>query len=373
MSRRAPRCLALGLAALLAAAGPAAGQQTKQELIQHLDTLLPPFKGARARAADAQIARRRAKDARVRVDTVEIGPLKVLVIPGEDAAARDVVGGVWEREYAPWLDASPTLAADRIFFRWSQKQVDFSSSAFSVRVVQGDRWRSRAYMEGGVRWAIGQSLKGDLTGTRFGADWSVKEIRRPEEPGLIYRQVALQPSQAARSCLGGELEACVAAFGLEAMDVVLSRVYTPQERRLFVLSNGVRFDPEGLRACRGGDLAECDRLLRDLSAHYPARQHQLFMVPFGPEVRASLLWFALERGGQGAWGRLLARADDEPLAALEAASGMSADALMRGWHAWLLENRPVGSAGFGPQALTGLAWILLLIALAARSTRWRLG
>ena len=190
---------------------------------------------------------------------------------------------------------------------------------------------------------------------------------------LIYRQAVLASSHSARACLDGDPAACLTAFGLTPGDALLADQYTPEERLLLVRRNGSRFRgaPVELRACVGGDLAECDRLLANMLGRYQSAQNRLWTVPFGADVRASLLWYALVRGGEGAWGRLLAHADETALAALEAASGLTADALMREWRGWLLESRPVRHAGLGMQVLKGSAWILLLIALAARSTRWR--
>ena len=374
MSRRAPRCLAAGLAAVLVAAAPALGQQTEQELIQRLDTLVPLLKGAQHRAAAAQLAARRARDTHMDTDTVVVGLLTVLVVPGEGDAARDVVGGVWRRDYASWLDASPRLAADRVFFQWSADLVEFRSSAFNVRTVQGTRWQRRSYMEAGVRQVISLSLREDLIGTRFARDWGVFAVRPPEDPAQIYRQVVLAPSHAARACLAGEPAGCLAAFGLAPPDAPLSDQYSLQERRHLVQLNAARFfrgAPRELAMCTAGDLGECDGLLDDYLARHPSAEFRLWSVPFGPDVRASLLWYALTRGGAGAWGRLLAHADDEPVAALEAASGLDWNALLREWRAWVLQSRPVRQAGLGAHALTGAAWVLLLIALAARSTRWR--
>ena len=49
------------------------------------------------------------------------------------------------------------------------------------------------------------------------------------------------------------------------------------------------------------------------------------------------------------------------------------ETLVAGWHGWLLENRPARHAGLGSMALGSLFWITLLIAAAARSSRWRFG
>ncbi|MDP2955205.1 MAG: hypothetical protein Q8N53_02185 [Longimicrobiales bacterium] len=375
MSRHTPRCLALVLAAALAAPAYGVGQQTEKELVQHLDTLVPLLEGARRRAAAAQIARRMRQDASLPTDTVRVGLLTVLVVPGEGEAARDVVGAMWEREYAAWLDTSPNLEKDRIFFQWSADVVEVPFYSFNVRVVQGPRWRSRSYMEDGVRQVISQSLKGDLLGTRFGTDWTVDAVKGAGEPEPIYRRVALTPSAAARSCLEGDAASCLAAFRLVTDDTPLDEWYTPQERRLLVQLNRARLDwrLKEWNACAGGDTSECDRVLADFWERSPEEHHRLWAAPFGAEVRNSLLWYALSQGGTGAWGRLLAHAEDTPLATLEAASGMSGEDLMRGWHGWLLQNRPVRHAGTGSLTLGASFWMILLIALAARSTRCRLG
>ncbi|NJD18882.1 MAG: hypothetical protein FIA95_06315 [Gemmatimonadetes bacterium] len=376
MSRRRSRCRAVALAVALAAAGPASAQQTEQDLTRYLDSLLPLLPEARARSLAAQAAARRAREILVATDTVPVGPLTVLVVPGEAEAALDVVGGVWRSEYAPWLDASPALAADRIFFQWSAKLVEYRSADFNVRVVQGARWHPRAYMEQGVRQVLSRSLMGDLLGTRLATDWGVPGVRPPEDPSHVYRQAVLAPSRAARACLAGVAASCLAACGLNAPDAPLSERYTPEERRFLVRRNAARLGRAGTAAhteCAEGSAAACDRVLDSYLERYGSAQNRLWSVPFGADLRASLLWFALFRGGEGAWGRLLAHADDEPLAALEAASGRGADALMLEWRAWLLQGRPVQHAGLGAQAVTGSLWILLLIALAARSTRWRFG
>ncbi len=359
---------------MLAAMGPAGAQQTEQELIQHLDTLVPLLKDARRRAAVAQAAARRARDVHIPLDTVSIGLLTVLVVPGEGGVAQEVVGGVWKSDYAPWLSASPALAADRMFFQWSRDVVAYNSSEFTVRIVQGARWHPRSYMETGVREVISQSLKGDLVATRVGAEWTVSAVKPPDDPERIYRQVALAPSHAAQACLAGEPTSCLTAFGLLPSEGLLEDRYTPEERLLLVRQNASRFvrgAPLELRSCSSGDLAQCDRLLADFLDRYTSAQNRLWTVPFGVDVRASLLWFALVRGGEGSWGRLLAHADDAPLVALEAASSLQGEALMQEWHDWLLASRPVRHAGLGTQVLTASLWILLLLALAARSTRWR--
>jgi len=374
MSSLATRCLVLGLSALLAAPTQARGQQTEQELVQHLDTLVPLLRPASARAHAARRAYLEAVEARVPTETVEVGLVTVLVVPGEEAAARDVVGHVWTTEYAPWVDASPGLSGGRIFFRWADGEVDYRSASFPVRSVQGSRWRTRAYMERGVRRVIGDFLKGDLLSTRLGREWAMSSIEAPADPTDIYRRVVSMPSQSARACLAGDTDACLTSFGLGPGDFPVEDWYTPGERYLLVTRNTARLGLAGAMPCLRRDYAACDRILADQwQRRLTTPQSRLWAVPFDGEVRGSLLWYAVTEGGEGAWGRLLQRGDDTPLAALEAASRMSATELAAGWHRWLVENRPARNAGLGSVALGALFWTTLLFALAARSTRWRLG
>ena len=370
------RCVVLGAAALLAAPLPGRAQQTEQELVQHLDTLVPRLRTAHERAAAARQAYLGAIQARTPTETVEIGPVRVLVVPGEGAAARDVVGRVWTTEYEPWVDASPALSASRIFFRWADGEVAYHSASFPVRSVQGSRWRSRAYMERGVRRSIGDFLKEDLLATRLGREWADPPVEAPADPTDIYRRVASVPSQSARSCLAGDADACLVSFGLGLDDFPVEDWYTPEERHLLVSRRGIRMGRGllPLSGCLARDYAACDQFFAEFwDRTHATPQSRLWALPFDGEVRGSLLWYALTRGGEGAWGRLLQHAADTPLAALEAASGMTGAELAAGWHRWLLENRPARNAGLGSVALGALFWTTLLFALAARSTRWRFG
>ena len=372
MSSLVTRGLALALLSCLACPTGAAGQHTEQELVQRLDTLVPLLRSARERAQAArQAAYLSAIEKQIPTETVELGPLKVLVIPGEQAAALDVVGRVWTTEYAPWLDASPALSEGRIFFRWASPEVSYESVSFAVRHVQGPRWRSRPYMEEGVRTVIGAFLKDDLLRTRLGTEWIVPSVRPPADPADIYRRVASAPSHSARDCLAGNAEACLTSFGLGTGEIPVEAWYNQGERYLLVRRNWARFQFWGGLPCIERDYDSCDGALADYWDRFRSAQARSWAVPFDAEVRASLLWFALREGGKGAWGRLLAHADDTPQATLEAASGMPGTELAAAWQRWLVGNRPTRQAGLGSLALGALFWMTLLIALAARSTRWR--
>ncbi len=372
MSSLVTRGLALALLSCLAGPTVVAGQRTEQELLQHLDTLVPLLRSAyERRLAAKEAAQLREIEKQIPTEAVELGPLNVLVVPGEQAAALDVIGRVWAAEYAPWLDASPTLSESRIFFRWASPEVSYRSMSFAVRHVQGSRWRSRDYMEEGVRRVIGDFLKNDLLGTRLETEWFVSSVGPPADPADTYRRVASVPSHSARDCLAGDASACLTSFGLGADEIPVEAWYNRGERYLLVRRNWARFQFRGGFPCIERDYDSCDGALADHWDRFRSAQARSWAVPFDAEVRASLLWFALREGGTGAWGRLLAHADDTPQAALEAVSGIPGTELAAAWQRWLVGNRPTRQAGLGSLALGALFWTTLLIALAARSTRWR--
>jgi hypothetical protein len=103
MSRLISSCLALGLVAALAAPVPIIGQQTDQELVSKLDSLVPLLPQARKAASDARERQAREREAaNGTLDTIMVGPLRVLVFPGQADVARDVMGSVWDRDFAGW-------------------------------------------------------------------------------------------------------------------------------------------------------------------------------------------------------------------------------------------------------------------------------
>ena len=60
-----------------------------------------------------------------------------------------------------------------------------------------------------------------------------------------------------------------------------------------------------------------------------------------------------------------------PEAALEYASGLSLPTLVAQWRDRVVDARPAVYGNLAPNSGTTLIWVLLLGALAMRSTRWR--
>lgn len=370
---------ALGVACLLLVPGtPLRAQSHRAEeaaLARHLDSILPAFGAARQmqRAVQARwdsAAQARAA-ARVRglLDTVSVGPLRVVTHHGQERLAHDLFADVWS-EYRPQVQDSPALEHTLFTFEWAVR-LEAIPVEGSVERVEVPRWTSRASVEDRIRQAIGMALDGDLSTTRVGRSWLPSPVRPVGEPADVYRALAVTPSKINRSCLVGDVHACAQALGLGVSPDSWKSWFTPQEERDQVLSRYL-FDRRSRalqRACGNGSDASCRRLL---GQEY-ARPHRFTPGTLPYSARQSLLWLALQRGGVGAWDRLLKDPDAPPEQALAEVAGVGVDPLVAAWRRWVLERRPDVSAGLPGAVLAAGAWILLFGALAMRSTRWRLG
>lgn len=372
MSSRPPRCLALVLAIALAGPHVAAGQQTKEEWVQQIEALLPRLDQARLVADSARADYERRMNREQPTESLKIGLLQVVVIPGESAPARDVVGAVWQRDYAPFVDRSSALDRNRIFFQWAMELTPYEAPSGETRIVSARRWKSQAYMEQQVQRAVGELLRSDLEGTHFESSWVANSLIPPEDAQRLYRDAAVVPSFAVRGCLLGDAAACLTSFGLQTDAYPIDDWYDSDERRLLVYAQVAvtgRFPAQLGTQCAEGSNLECDAILQ---SYVDEGQDSNWAAPLGTEARSSLLWYALQQGGPGAWGRLLDHAEGTPLEALEAASAQDGATLVLGWRQWLLQHRPESHAGLGSLALGAIFWTLVLVTFAARSTRWRL-
>jgi hypothetical protein len=125
-------------------------------------------------------------------------------------------------------------------------------------------------------------------------------------------------------------------------------------------------DEPAVRACREeDDVSACDQIIMDRG---------LLGGSYTPsEVNVHLLWHAVEVGGDDAWARAVERSDASLAEVLRYASGQDGEQLVAGWRAALENERPSAYAGMSGVAGATLFWVLILAALAMRSTRWRLG
>lgn len=372
MSRGDPRGL-LWTAALGIVCFPPAthAQQTENALLRQIDSLRPLLEAAEV---GADLARERRQDAERRAnttvtDTLAVGPLTIVTVPGSRVMAEALFREVWESEFAPFVDASPSLDDHWFTFQWSRDLRPILVEGRALQRVEVVRWRPAPRTEL-IRRNISTALAGDLVGTRI-RGWT-NAPRPPTRPQEVYRRLALSPSRASRECMAGDALSCWTAMGLGPEDDAypLDDWYTPDERRALVgrLPWGRQFWSLRDECVDFGDISSCDLILGD---RLGALRDPAELAPLQGEAREALLWITLQRGGKGAWDRLRSDPDATPAQALLSASGLTAEELASAWLEYVRANRPTSMADSGAGLLLALIWFAGFGTLAMRSTRWR--
>jgi hypothetical protein len=344
-----PAILAFGLAVLAAgpvlATGPVAGQtpgdpggdldETEARLEAHLDSLL-----AEARAIPPRGRRERTDPVPTELDTVMVDGLRVIV-PVDDVEkatpwARRTVAA-FERRLGP-IPAVPTPPT--IWLDWHPLTTG-NPSPRSLRVF---RWTAGMIRQG-VEGVAAQALVHELP--RPVAHWLAGPLG-PET--AAYRELSAHPAPEVRACRGGDVDACAVALGLTPVDDA-SPTLTPAARRSF-LHHLLRTRPGAL-----------ERLLT-MEAGPAGRGRAGERADVGePAAGEPAVARGIEPGGPGSAPRVRAL--------LERAAGSSLDPILAEWREAILADSPAGTPA--SVAGTSLLWILLLLALATRSTRWRAG
>ncbi|NOT07971.1 MAG: hypothetical protein HOP28_07170 [Gemmatimonadales bacterium] len=119
------------------------------------------------------------------------------------------------------------------------------------------------------------------------------------------------------------------------------------------------------RGCIDSHIADCAYVLR--------LRESTDSAPGGtypPFVRADLLLFALDRGGDSAWIRFRNAGDVLPIEALAAASRLEPDSLILAWRRDILGLRPTEGVLDGRGLLLALGWGALFLAGALGVSKW---
>jgi hypothetical protein len=297
-----------------------APRPTEAELLRRIEALGPQLEEARIAAEAAERHRELEAEARPRraTEVVHVGPMHIVTLPEQSELAAQLFGDVWRNDF-DGVVGSPALAEHVFVFQWAWRRVEplrvdaAATGSSPVQHIHLTRaWaRTRGVAKARIRDAVWAVLRSDLPeGSHLGR-W-IGSTGYPSTQ-RVARLFTTSPSDDNRACLAGVTDGCVAALGLST-----------------------------------GEMS----------------------VP--PEAAAIVLLEAVRMGGSGAWARLLEARDAAPLDALAHAAGVDADAVMAGWLAAVLAERPEMHAGLGGQAGRVLLWVLALAAFATRSTRWRL-
>jgi hypothetical protein len=342
---------------------PLAGQRTA-ELQARADSLLHEWRQANVLAA-VQDSLRAAANVAGR-DTLRVGALMILANPSPLPLTRAATRA-WpmiERFYGP---AAQALARHPIVIQ----AVDPDTAVLTAPPGSGLRIPWDEDPDHLTRVLVGSAdLGSDDRGLH---DW----LRGPLTPsidikpvlGRVYIQLVIAPSQAARRCFAGALDACRDALSLADTAGLIARWYNPAERRLLVTTQLSGFFNRGaqeaaFRSCAAGSDSACTDLLESIApGNVPS--------PLDHGARYALVATAIALGGPETFSRLLAAPDGPVGSRLAQASRLSEDSLVARWRADVLAARPkpVSLPPWG--GWIALMWAGVFMGCALRSSRWR--
>jgi hypothetical protein len=390
----ATAALALVLAAAVGAPRPVAGQATgaserEEVLVRRVHDLQAAYVAAKAAAERADARLREQLDLQ---DTVAVGPLRIVTTRSQIEEARALWEAEWKR-FEPIVGGQAgSLGATVFVYNRRIERFPFAVTGPTIETVEHRRPATDATVARSIRSAIGGAARRALPEAIQGWTGNLP-LGATVRPERFYELFVSTPTALAVACARGSTSACWTAFGEMDDDADPASIwYTAAERRALVRMEDDL--PGAVYDCRDrGPDGACRMIAATNSIPRTA-------MPYPPAVRASLLWFALERGGAASLDRLTASiqselAGREPLLDprdeselmttplhpavrhirehLGRAAGMDPDALMDAWRSQVLAGAP------GPQTperseRTGVfLWVTLFAALATRSTRWRLG
>lgn len=328
------------------------------------DSLLQEWRQANVLAA-VQDSLRAAANVAGR-DTIRVGALMILANPSPLPLTRAATRA-WpmiERFYGP---AAQALAHHPIVIQ----AVDPDTAVLTAPPGSGLRIPWDEDQDHLTRVLVGSAdLGSDDRGLH---DW----LRGPLMPSFdirpvlsrVYLQLVTAPSQAARRCFAGELDACRDALSLTDTAGRIARWYTPAERRLLVTTQLSGFFDRGaqeaeFRSCAGDNDAACTDLLESIAPdNVPS--------PLDHGARYALAATAIALGGPETFSRLLAAPGGPIGGRLATASRLSEDSLVARWRADILAARPKAVSLPPWGGWIALVWAGVFMGCALRSSRWR--
>jgi len=403
MSRRSVGSVLVAAAMALvplpaAGAVPPQDAQSPDEVLRRIEVLRPELAVAREAARDARLRQRLEEAQREHppMDTLAVGQLRIVAPPDQADLARELFSEVWGEHYAN-VTGSPSLAARYFTFQWRMLPEEIymtpaADGGAPVTRVELYRFtdRSRDALKRRIRVALSDALAQDFARDTPIGRWLWGYHSGDLEPAVAFRQLSLAASLggAFETCLDGDAAACwvaetlmdspvptesgdaplTASFSEEDKIALVRRVFDRQisigDRRVSLLGGR---SLEDFDACLVEKVAgACDRFVPGSLAWY------FDTAGGGTAIRWTFFWNAIRSGGPGAWERAIERPDATPAEVLTHASGLEPDQLAAGWLEETLQGRPTLSADLGVTRWAVFVWVLIFLALALRSTRWRL-
>lgn len=333
-----------------------------------VDKLLVEYKTARDAMLRADsIAGSQARQARrVPLDSAAVGPFTVVYLPKDKARVLKLVRSVWS-EQADRFAGMETRGARVVLLLQIGKSVPYFD--YLVKLprhhpvwipVGRSRAHTRALVVGGMYDALAADLPDSVQNWVSTGD-NYRPLSRGIDGATVYRELATAPTEVAIRCFRQDTSACQDALGLQSAKPN-EAWYTFDQLQGYV---------RGLRGPSAYDYSRCIERGVVASCMAVLRPYGLPPAPITTDARASLVLYALEKGGRGSFVRMQT-APGDLRHALEAASGTNIDELTRDWRKALQQSRPIVYAGSGRMRVATLFWIVLLTVLAMRSTRERI-
>jgi len=368
-------CRAAGLALALSvvAGGAALRAQLPRGSTPHARALL-----ARAESLETQLARRdtlnRRASERQRVAR-RFGAGDVVVLLG--GVADEAVGAKVAAAGAALLDSLGILPVgfvrSRVVVAYDAAGVDSVARAEGLvgrARVLADFGRPVDTLAGGfvLASALVRAYQEGLDSTwrswapgGLSLDW--KEGREGEAARL---DLLTGNERVGARCLAGEISRCALWLGVDRDAHPFRTRYAPDELRRVVASSGWTYGANATAA------RDCVQGSDDACVRFAESDRVIDATPAGGSARGSLLREIWAVHGRAALGRALADTSGSVAERLARAAGLSEDALLVEWRAWLL------TGGGGKRVTAEVADALpvvvfgaLLLFAAARSGRWR--
>ncbi len=328
-----------------------------------IDSLLP-----QVRAAHVQVLRddslRKARELAADLeplDTVSIPPFTVIVRRRE---ARETSAAFrWAIE--PWRETLRGFSPDSglvLAVEWAKdpyRPLQLLANARGYRMVSlygANAGRRRQSAISAVADALTPFLPDNVQAWLKGASLS-----SGLDDANVYRQIATSPSAYATGCLKHVAVDCMKALGLR--DVEPMQGYSASKIIQFAIDRAGYYDADLHAECvRDRAVASCLRLLESTGG-VPAA--------LAGSARSNLLLFVLERGGVGAFPRLVEQEGVSALDAVAVTGGSNTESLIAGWRADVGRAISPTRAGL-PGAVAGsVFWSVVALTFALRSTRRR--
>ena len=358
------------------------------EIRRALDQLVPRLAelDAAADVEDAKLDQQRLVEQGVRTDTLRVGPLTIVTRADQRAVVEHAARGALD-------DLGISLAGAEHLFEggeWGVQivygtAVELGIWKEGVRIVESDvRFGGESDLRHRLTNELGQVIA--LGMPQVLVEWAgaAPVMAQGEASGYtledLNRAGRVSGSFAVMNCFQGDAMSCWSVLGFPRSETPALEWYSPEEieartrratgrqARLFGRADEreaayARQIEAELASCLNGAHEVCAQILYAGSAG---------PYPIPKVARTSLVTFALEKGGEGALGRLLEADGTDVRGMLEAASAMNTDDLITAWAAEVRAATPVVQENLGTESGAALLWVLMLGGAATAGARRRL-